>query len=632
MNEPRNPFTLLASENIQSEDIFVRLFGTGVLDILDSPKIWERIQIFRSAPGGGKTSLFRLFTPQALMTLYNSRSNEEYKELYQRLCGFGVITEEGPEIMGVLVSCAERYNRIDITGFEQGYKDRLFYSLLNCRIILAGLRAACTLKSVEFPNDLSRFSIERPNVSLPSGLPVPCSGLALYDWASKLERNVCLTLDSFAKPTIEFFLGFETLYSLNLIQPNVIKFEGKKLAEHTLLLLDDAHKLSSLQRTQLLDSLFDLKLRMAVWLAERLQALSIDELLVTGATPGREYDYPIGLEEFWRPEGNSKRFEKTVAEIAAKRARLNPDISASAFEGYLQNTLDTLDWNNKFSEIANEIQTRLLKRTKKTKKYENWIKNCAETSGTQREKAILWRALEIKIDRDSSKAQQQLVDSPIAEDKIDLKLESAIKTAAELFLSQENSLPYYFGFPHLSKLASSNIEQFLMLSSSLFEEYISLRLIQRKNVVVLSPERQEEILKKVVETRLKELPQNLPEGRKAIKLLEGIGELCRRETNKPNAPYAPGVTGIGILMSEKEKLVNPANQKLYPHYARLAEVLKECVSFNLLEAFPDRSQGQIGRKWMILYLNRMICLHFGLPLQYGGWRPLRINEFSRLIE
>jgi hypothetical protein len=632
MNEPRNPFTLLASENIQSDDVFVRLFGTGVLDILDNQEIWKRIQIFRSAPGGGKTSLFRLFTPPALMTLYNSRSNEEYKELYNRLKSFNVVTEEGPSLLGVLVSCAERYDRIEYTSFERGYKDRLFYSLLNCRIVLAALRAASALKGLEFPSELDMFDIARPNISLPTALPVPCSGLTLYEWASELEKNVCITLDSFASPTIDFFLGFETLYSLHLIQSNNITYEGNKIAQQTLLLLDDAHKLPDIHRQQLLDSLFDLKLPMGIWLAERLEALSLNELLATGGIPGREYNVPIVLEEFWRPEGNSKRFEKTVADIASRRARLNPEIQSVAFEGYLQNSLDTLDWNNKYSEIAQEISNRILEKTKQTKKYEKWVTNCAETQGTQREKAILWRALEIKIYRDLKKAQQQLLNSPLPEIQTDLKLESAIRAAAELFISHENHIPYYFGFSSLARLASSNIEQFLQLSSNLFEEYISLRLIQRRNIVTLSPERQEEILKKVVDERLKKLPQILPDGRRAIRLLQALGEICIKETKKPNAPYAPGVTGVAISMADKERLVSPVTQKNHPNYARLARVIGQCVSSNLLEAFSDRSQGQRGRKWMILYLNRMLCLHFGLPVQYGGWRPIRLTELSRYIE
>ena len=34
---------------------------------------------------------------------------------------------------------------------------------------------------------------------------------------------------------------------------------------------------------------------------------------------------------------------------------------------------------------------------------------------------------------------------------------------------------------------------------------------------------------------------------------------------------------------------------------------------------------------MILYLNRWLCLHFGLPLQYGGWRPLKLDELVKYV-
>jgi len=33
-----------------------------------------------------------------------------------------------------------------------------------------------------------------------------------------------------------------------------------------------------------------------------------------------------------------------------------------------------------------------------------------------------------------------------------------------------------------------------------------------------------------------------------------------------------------------------------------------------------------------LYLNRLLCVYFGLPLQYGGWRPKKIDELSKWIE
>jgi hypothetical protein len=632
MKEPRNPFTMRASEHIESDDTFLRLFGPGVLDILQKEEIWNRIQIFRSAPGGGKTSLFRLFAPQSLMTLYDFRANDDCKELYHRLKDFEVISEEGPRMLAVFVSCVRNYAALEDINFDRGQKDRLFYSLLNSRIILATLRAALALKKLTYPNDLPKLQILRPTSDFSTEVPIPCSGKELHDWAAGLERKVCNAIDSFASPAPDSFLGSDTLFSLSLLRTSCIQCQEGSIASRTLLMLDDVHKLAPVQRKSLLISLFDLKLPVGVWIAERLEALSLQELLGLGGTPGREYNEPIVLEEFWRPEGNSKRFEQTVGNIADRRARLNPDVQVGAFDGCLQSSLDSSEWQGKYTEIASAISTRLRGKIHSTKKYENWIKSCEDADGTAREKAIRWRAMEIRIERDIRKSQKQLVDSPLPEEALDLKIESTIKVAAELFLSKEFQLPYYYGFPTLAKLSSSNIEQFLQLASDLFEEFISSRLLQRRTVTSLSPDRQENILKRIAEQRWEELPRSVPNGREVVRLLESIGQLAIWETEKPNSPYAPGVTGIAISMTDRARLIDPNLQRTRSDFTQLAKILSTCISNNLLEASLDRSQGQRGKTWMILYLNRLLCLHFKLPLQYGGWRPVSLNELCKYVE
>jgi len=633
MREPRNPFRMRASEHIESDDTFLRLFGPGVLDLLQREGTWDRVQIFRSAPGGGKTSLFRLFTPPSLLTLYDFRASEEYKDLYHRLKNFDVISEEGPKVLGILLSCARNYAALEDLNFDRGQKDRLFYSLLNSRIVLATLRAALALEKLTYPNDLSKLKILRPDGLDATMIPVPCTGKELHDWASNLERNVCGTIDSFASPLVDSFLAFDTLYCLSLLRSDCIQFNGYPLAGRTLLMLDDVHKLTSTQRKNLLGALFDFKLPIGIWLAERLEALTLQELLGSGGTPGREYNEPIVLEEFWRPEGNSKRFEQTTANIADRRARLNPDVQVGPFEGCLQSSLDSTEWQEKYSAIIQTVSTRIREKTHSTKRYDRWLSTCESTEGTPRERAVRWRALEIRIERDIRKSQRQLVDSPLPEEQLDVKFESTIKEAAELFLSKEFQLPYYFGFSRLAKLASSNIEQFLELASDLFEEFISSKLLLRQTVVSLSPNRQEDILKKVAKHRWEELLRSVPNGRDVIRLLEAIHQLSSWETEKSNAPYAPGVTGIAISMAERSRLIDPNTQKVRPDYVRLAKILSTCISNNLLEASLDRSQGQKGGKtWMILYLNRLLCLQFGLPIQYGGWRPVSLNELCRYID
>ena len=66
-----NPFKIRFSENIVSDSNFLSLFESRALDLLPENGLWDRVQIFRSAPGGGKTSIFKIFTPDVLHTLYN---------------------------------------------------------------------------------------------------------------------------------------------------------------------------------------------------------------------------------------------------------------------------------------------------------------------------------------------------------------------------------------------------------------------------------------------------------------------------------------------------------------------------------------------------------------------------------
>jgi hypothetical protein len=101
MREPRNPFRLRASESIESDATFLRLFGPGMLDLLPVENLWDKPQVFRSAPGGGKTSLLRLFTPSVLLTLHSSRRLDDVKELWSRMRELDLVDDSAPKLLGV---------------------------------------------------------------------------------------------------------------------------------------------------------------------------------------------------------------------------------------------------------------------------------------------------------------------------------------------------------------------------------------------------------------------------------------------------------------------------------------------------------------------------------------------------
>ena len=142
------------------------------------------------------------------------------------------------------------------------------------------------------------------------------------------------------------------------------------------------------------------------------------------------------------------------------------------------------------------------------------------------------------------------------------------------------------------------------------------------------PRRQELILKGVADRRWEAIPRASVHGHAMLRFLERVGEMCESETFKPSAPYAPGVTGFAISMADREFLVGDGARKSDSAKA-LRDVLASCIALNLLE--PRLDAKNKGERWLVLYLNRLLCLRFGLPLGYGGWRPRKIKALTEWV-
>ncbi|MCL4457086.1 MAG: hypothetical protein M1147_11185 [Nitrospirae bacterium] len=620
MREPRNPFRLRASEHIESDETFVRLFSPDVLDMLPD-NLWDKHQIIRSAPGGGKTSLCRLFTPKSLLTVHALRTRDYTKDIFQRLKKLDAISDDKPLVLGIFLSCSYSYASLDDLNIDSTKKQRLLLALLNARITLAALNGALTLKEHSYPDDLGKLSIRlQDDIPLDLGLASPCNGQELYDWARHLEKTVCDALDSFA-PLEDFNLqGHETLFSLNFINPDSFSYDGMPITKHILIMLDDVHHLTKNQRRFLLDSIIASRLPVSIWIAERLEALDVDEMLSLGASQGRDYGSVVTIEDYWRGPA-SKKFEKTISNVADRRASDAKDAEIGSFAGCLQDSLDGAEFQEEFHKGAETVAKRAREQAERQQRYSEWVSERDNLSGTPREIAIAWRTLEILIERDKRKAQQGF-DFKLGVDELEHRDDSAVRAAAEFFFCKEFNMPYYFGLSRLATMASSNIEQFLWLAGDIFEESVSAALL--KQTLSLSPKRQETILKKTIKEMWISLPQKVKYGNGVKKFLESIGKFAQWETNKPNAPYAPGVTGIAISMADRDILRNPDKTGKDPDLAQLARILTSCIAYNLLEV--TLNQKCKGQYWMVLNLNRMLCVHFDLPMQYGGWREKTLKE------
>jgi len=625
----RNPFRLQAAEHIESDTDFLKLFGPGVLELLPEQDPFARPQFIRSAPGGGKTSLLRLFTPSMLHTLLTLRAYPEYKDLFQRLRQLGAVDENNVLVIGVMLPCGRTFPALADLDLPAPRARRLLMALLDARIMLGSLRSALAARRLRYPDDLARVQLDAPDGDGIPGLPTPCDGLVARAWAEALEQGICDVIDSLTTSEGACPAGHDSLLMLRLLDKGRLRVDTEPVAGRWLLLFDDVQKLTLDQRVALRETLVEERSRTTVWIAERLDALSPDELLASGALPGRDYGDVINLEEAWRR--TPKRFEAAIATIAERRARMAADVATSdalgSFAAVINGNLDSPERVEPIQLALNTVSERVRGIANQDPKYAEWVQVRDDAEGNPREKLIAWRAHEILIERHRRKHQKSF-DFALGRQELEDKDDSGVKAAAELFVAKEFGFPYYFGLSRLASLGSSNVEQFLRLAGDLFEESLARALLRQPPS--LSAERQQEILNGAYDARVKDLPRRAKNGRDVLNFLTSVGAFSRDVTYQPNAPYAPGVNGVAISMQERKTLLDPAALKSNPPHARFAQMLATALANNLLHAELDKSVK--NQKWMILYLNRLLCLKYALPPHFGGFRERPLKELVTWME
>lgn len=629
MRESRNPFRLRRSENIDTDTAFLTLFEPGILDVLSDRGLPSTVQLIRSAAGGGKTSLLRLFTPSVLRRLHARRVDEQ--ELFARVQALGAIDEKGPRLLGVMLLCGRNYAVLEDLPIDAAMRTRLFIGLLNARILLAVLRSALALKGLEYPNDLGRIDIATsPDTSaLPRDLELPCSGQALYEWARHVEKVICSELDSFGPMQAKALPGHDALFALSVIRPDALTIDSQPVADRVVIMMDDIHMLTTSQRALLVERVIEARSPIGIWVAERFEALGTQELLASGSEEGRDHDAPIELEWYWRRR--HERFEKHVMRLADRRVHASLETELDIFRTCLEDNLDGVAYEGIFERAAAVVAERVHARVGNNPQFLGWLESRRTFEGSPRERAVGWRALEILIERVLRKPQKGLFDEdrPRKLDELNAQDDSPVRHAAELFLAKEFELPYYYGAERVARLASLNIQQFLGLGAAIFEEVIAGELM-RGGTQVLSARRQHALMKKAAQAFWNDIPNRVRYGRELRAFIDSVGRFSHWYTYRPTAPNDPGVGGTAIRMTERRILMDRATLARRRDYARFADLLASALAHNYLVADPDyRCKGDL---WMVLNLNRLLCVHFGLPLGYGLYKERPLDELCRWVD
>lgn len=609
-----NPFRERRSERTTSDQEFVLVFSPKILEKLSDDILKGGVHIFRSAPGGGKTTILRAFTPSVLRNFWRAKGDSELKESFPLFVKKGVLDDrEGVRLLGILISCSSGY--ADLPPGTSSIEEGTFRALLDCRIVLRTLRSL--INYLEFSTDESLDSVKLEygeGAQDIQGIPRLDSASKLVEWAKKQEKQIYTELDAFAglnSQTIPTSQRFESVLWLQSVR---FLLDGRPVAEKRLLMIDDLHRLRRKQRDLLVDELTVQRPEIPIWLAMRTLVLG-DALLSQGARSGRDIQEYL-LEELWGGPKGIHQFIPFAQNVLNKRMNRQNMVTGS-FSQHLREHLET-DELRTFIQAGIDAFYTAVKPHENNVRYSEWIararQKLKEPSFDVLQELFITKIL---IARDASKKQLSF-DLVLPAEKIDDKDKSSLRGAAEIQLHEELKLPYYYGLERLCVMATYNVEELLSLAAALYDGIVARQVLSERNLE-LSPADQEKIFFESATQRLKFVPKHHTEGARAQKLITSIGSYCRKRTFLPNAPYAPGVTGIRLSHTEMENLQSPT--MLGEQGVLLKRVLSECIAENLL-VMRSSSASTAREPGSIFYLNRTLCAHFGLPLQMGGWQDV----------
>ncbi len=631
MKAYRNPFRTRTQEQLDQQGLlrFLRTYGADVLDYLPD-ELWDRPLVVRSAPGGGKTSLLRVFTSAALDAIQTRPT--DFEDLYQHMLELGAIDPSRVLVLGVHIRLANRFPDLADLGVSEEVRRKLFFRLLDAQIVREVCEAVLQFAGRRFPEDLDFLRVD------PSAQASPfldrlggTSGTDLWKKARTAQSELHHLLDSVVPIDWEGIDGHGSLYSLRAFSGGDFAVNSESLKVKPLIMFDDGQELGAEQRDALLDALTDRELDLCRWYTERFSALTPDEVVGDGE-PGRAF-VVLPLERATRQLAGQVRrgrkirsHEAMLIDIANRRARVPLQEYADETEYSFHELLGDQEDSSSFDDLAGKavpvLRQRVVALGSDRSRYETWISEAESLDGY--EAAIRWRELEIVINRDIDRQQLELLDLPLSNEDLRAQSASNIREAAALFLRHEFKLPFYFGAQRLAKLGSQNVDQFLVLSGNLFEEMLALITLRRRPS--LDPLSQDRIALASSEAFWRAIPQRRSYGRDIQQLLFRIGSIAQRDTYRPKASYAPGVTGTALSMRDRNRLLSPEVRERIPGAEELLRALAGAIGHNLLSADLDRSVK--NDRWMVLYLNRMLCAQFSLPLGYGGFRERSLEAMA----
>lgn len=613
----RNPFFDKNSEKQTDPADFLSIFDCSVLKMINEEHL-NSICFISSTPGAGKTTLFRAFLPEILNSALSSEDRDDLYDMKRELYRMGIVCDSRITLLCGILSCATGYSILD-EMIENAKRKQVFFALLNYRIAIILVRNIASLFELE-RNEYDKITFMSIPPEMLSESKFFENGAELYKWACSEERRLCRYLDGTEEVGLELPMMTMSLIILRLFEPGNVCVDGEQVFHNVLIILDDFHKLSQEQKQVLSDNLYLLKANVGVWLGQRLEGVDSIHIISQDGSLDRDYKENIVIENYW----NEKRdaFRKMLGNIADRRvARINIG-SEVGFQDYLDTKKFDDEGKIKLERFISDRKKAILSDPSLARKYDMIIKKEYDSI---EDESIVYECITINEKR-LQEGQMEL-DLGIVEDADDFmkKFVKDNRSGAWFYICRHADIPFYFSYDNLKTLSSYNVEQFLGYAGAYYDG-CRAKVIGNKTrkgrKPKLSIKEQEIIIMDHTAQLWNDMDlrySNMPEIKQ---FLNKIAEVCQQSRDAERNSYGGGAyTGIGITDSELKELVkNNTEDKM-----KLLKILGQCLASRYFERRDSK------KEITVFYLNRWLCVHYGLPLAYGGYKPLRLINLINLV-